>query len=219
MRDGIGECFESRKIIGIFTNMKKNSLIIIIVVLLCVNVGQCFMLLRANRGMAHAKAAADQNVQAYYTALQSTQKLWEGYTKLDPVKVGKALAGLDLPQDALNEKCVTVFLAPYVCGACVDEQCDALTELLESGDAAGVPIRFLCPQFKAKDLKAIFATRPSVKIQTYDYDLLHDRDLLDLNEVLYFTNTEEGIRHIMLTVKGMPELTSDYINLIKTLCL
>jgi hypothetical protein len=199
--------------------MKKNTLIVIIVVLLCVNVGQCFMLLRANRGLANARAAADQGVQSYYTALQSTQKLWEGYAKLDPVKVGRALAGLDLPQAALDEKCVTVFLAPYVCGACVDEQCDALTELLESGDAAGIPIRFLCPQFKAKDLKAIFATRPSVKIQTYDYDLLHDRDLLDLNDVLYFANTEEGIRHIMLTVKGMPELTSDYLNLTKTLFL
>ncbi len=199
--------------------MKKNTLIVIIVVLLCVNVGQCFMLLRANRGLANARAAADQGVQSYYTALQSTQKLWEGYTKLDPVKVGRALSEVDLPQAVLDEKCVNVFLAPYVCGACVDEQCDALTELLDSGDAAGIPIRFLCPQFKAKDLKAIFATRPSVKIQTYDYDLLHDRDLLDLNDVLYFVNTEEGIRHIMLTVKGMPELTSDYINLIKTLCL
>ena len=56
-------------------------------------------------------------------------------------------------------------------------------------------------------------------IQTYDYDLLQDPALRDLNDVLYFATTDKGFRHVMLSVKGMPELTAEYINLIKNQCL
>ncbi len=199
--------------------MKKNGLLILVVILLCVNLVQCFLLIRSNRNLQHMRFVAEQGNQSYYTALQATQKLWDSSIKMDAVKIGKELNRLDLPAEVLKEKGVTIFIAPYVCGACVDEQCDALKEMLDAGDATDVPIQFLSPQFKVKDLKAIFAVYPSVKIQTYDYDLLRDPDILNMNEVLYFANTEEGIRHIMLTVKGMPELTSDYINLIKNQCL
>ena len=198
--------------------MKKNGYLIIILILLCVNVAQCFLILRTNRSLQRMEAVADQNTQSYYTALQNMQRLWDGAVKLDPVAIGEGLRPLQLPQEVLSGKSVTVFIAPYVCGACVDEQCEELTGLLDS-EAAGLPLRFLTPQFKAKDLKAIFATYPSVTIQTYDYDLLQDPALRDLNDVLYFATTDQGFRHVMLSVKGMPELTAEYINLIKNQCL
>lgn len=198
--------------------MKKNGYLIIILVLLCVNVAQCLLILRANRSLQRVNAIAEQNTQSYYTTLQTMQKLWGGFVALDPVAIREGLSPLGLPQEVLADKGITIFIAPFVCGACVDEQCEALTRLMDS-DAAGVPIRFLTPQFKAKDLKAIFATYPSVKIQTYDYDLLQDPSLRDLNEVLYFTTTDKGLRHVMFSVKGMPELTAEYINLVKNQCL
>ena len=198
--------------------MKKTGYLIIILILLCVNVAQCFLILRNNRSLRRTEAIAEQNTQSYYTALQNMQRLWNGSVNLDPVAIGEGLSPLGLPHEVLTDKGITVFIAPYVCGACVDEQCEALTGLLGS-DAAGVPIRFLTPQFKAKDLKAIFATYPSVKIQTYDYDLLQDPALRDLNDVLYFATTDKGFRHVMLSVKGMPELTAEYVNLIKNQCL
>ena len=169
---------------------------------------------------ANAGGTSQSNAtsSALYTALQNMQRLWNGSVNLDPVAIGEGLIPLGLPHEVLTDKGITVFIAPYVCGACVDEQCEALTGLLGS-DAAGVPIRFLTPQFKAKDLKAIFATYPSVKIQTYDYDLLQDPALRDLNDVLYFATTDKGFRHVMLSVKGMPELTAEYVNLIKNQCL
>ncbi|MBP5626301.1 MAG: hypothetical protein J6W98_05215 [Bacteroidales bacterium] len=198
--------------------MNKNGYIIVILILLCVNVAQCFLLFRSNRALRQTELVSEQNTQSFYTVHQNMQKMWGGFVSLDPVAISEGLSPLGLPQEVLTDKCVTVFVAPYVCGACVDEQCEALTGLLDS-EAAGVPIRFLTPQFKAKDLRAIFATYPSVKIQTYDYDLLQDPTLRDLNEVLFFTTTEKGLRHVMLSVKGMPELTAEYINLIKNQCL
>ena len=198
--------------------MKKNGYIIIIAILLCVNVAQCLLMLRTNRRLQQASFAAEQNNQSYYTALRTTQSLWDKFVKLDPVAIREGLSVLNLPQEVMTDKCVTVFLAPYVCGACVDEQCETLTELLGE-EAAGLPVRFLTPQFKAKDLRALFAEYPSVSIQTYDYDLLQDTTLRDLTEVLYFTTTGGDLRHVMLSVKGSPELTVEYINLIKNQCL
>lgn len=198
--------------------MKKNGYLIIIAVLLCVNVAQCVLMLRANRNLEKTRFAAEQNNQSYYMALQTSQSLWDRFVKLDPVAIQEGLGVLDLPREAMTDKGVTVFLAPYVCGACVDEQCETLTELLDS-EAAGLPVRFLTPQFKAKDLRALFAEYPSVSVQTYNYDLLQDTTLRDLTEVLYFTTTDKGLRHVMLSVKGSPELTVEYINLIKNQCL
>ena len=198
--------------------MKKNGYIIIIAILLCVNVAQCLLMLRTNRSLDKTRFAAEQNSQSYYMALQTTQSLWDKFVRLDPAAIEEGLSPLGLPQEAMSGKGVTVFLAPYVCGACVDEQCEVLTELLAS-DAAGLPVRFLTPQFKAKDLRALFAEYPSVSVQTYDYDLLQDTTLRDLNEVLYFMTSDKGLRHVMLSVKGSPELTVEYINLIKNQCL
>jgi len=198
--------------------MKKNGYIILILILLCVNVAQCLLIFRTSRSQRRTELVAEQNTQSYYTSLQTMQKLWGGFVSIDPVAIQEGLSPLGLPKEVMTDKCMTVFIAPFVCGACVDEQCEELTGLLDA-EAAGLPIRFLTPQFKAKDLKAIFATYPSVEIQTYDYDLLQDPALRDLNEVLYFTTTDKGLRHVMLSVKGMPELTAEYINLIKNQCL
>ena len=194
--------------------MKKNSLILIIVVLLCVNVAQCLLMIRSNRALKKSENAVMQSNQAYFTAQQTTESLWNGFVKLDDVAIREELRNVGYLQEVLSESGMVVFIPPFVCGACVDEQCDVLKEALDAGEA-NFPIRFLTPQFKAKDLKAIFALYPSVKVQTYDYDLLRNQAFRDLNEVLFFASTEDGVRHTMLSVKGSPELTNDYVTFLK----
>jgi len=198
--------------------VKKNLFIILVAVLLCVNVAQCLVMLRNNRILRQAEYAAEQNNQSYYTALQTSQKLWDGFVKLDAVCVRNGLRELRLEQEVLSGKKMVIFIAPYVCGACVDEQNDVLTDLL-AADYSDLPVLILTPQFMAKDLRAIYSPYSSVCVQTYDYDLLQEQALRDVSDVLFFASTEDGIRHIALSVKNMPEMTTDYISYLKTQCL
>ncbi len=100
----------------------------------------------------------------------------------------------------------------YPCSACLDRETELFRNFAETEQ---IKCGILTPDYRVKDVKALFFGIPNMSMYLYSRDILEDTYWAGAEEIIYFLMKENVITNIMVTSKYSESASEHYFEHIR----